>query len=44
MVTLSLFKEDFFRQASLNKIRQRNRAMKKNTRQIFLYHDMEPDD
>src|SRR6266498_3104700 len=44
MVTLSLFKEDFFRQASLNKIRQRNRIMKKNTRQIFLYQDMEPDD
>src|SRR6266542_1624903 len=44
MVTLSLFKEDFFRQASLNKIRQRNRAMKKNKRQIFLYQDMESDD
>src|SRR6266542_3939810 len=44
MVTLSLFKEDFFRQASLNKIRQRHRTMKKNKRQIFLYQDMESDD
>src|SRR6266496_1798937 len=44
MVTLSLFKEDFFRQASINKIRQRNRAMKKNTRKVFLYQDMDLDD